>query len=347
MVFAMQDTFDRTIDYLRLSVTEACNFRCSYCAPNGHRHRFAPPLTLDEIQRIVRAAVSLGMVNIRLTGGEPLMRRDIIEIVRTIAETRGVRDVSLTTNGFRLAELAQGLRDAGLNRVNISLDTLRRDKFARIVGVDAFDTVWRGILAAEQANLAPLKLNVVLLRALNDDEISDFAQLTVERDWHVRFIELMPLEGTDRLMRGRRRDPKSQCQGVAIDASIESRDFFQRHFISAADIMARLDGLEPIGSPYGNGPARTYRLPHARGTLGFITPASQHFCSTCNRIRVTAQGIALPCLFSKSGVNLRARLSDGALAERALGKAIRAKPERHPLQKDFAVAAMAMASIGG
>jgi cyclic pyranopterin phosphate synthase len=343
----MQDTFGRTVNYLRLSVTEACNFRCSYCAPNGHRHRSAPPLTLDEIKRIVRAAVSLGMVNLRLTGGEPLMRRDIIEIVRTVAETPGVRDVSLTTNGYRLAELAQGLRDAGLQRVNISLDTLQRDKFARIVGVDAFDTVWRGILAAEQANLAPLKLNVVLLRGLNDDEIDDFAQLTIERDWHVRFIELMPIAGVDALMRGRRRDPNSHCQSIAIDASAESRDFFQQHFIPAAEIVARLDALEPIGSPYGNGPARTYRLPHARGTLGFITPASQHFCSTCNRIRVTSQGIALPCLFSNYGVNLRARLGDSASAERALGKAIRAKPERHPLKEDFAVAAIAMASIGG
>lgn len=343
----MQDTFERTIDYLRLSITEACNFRCSYCAPNGHRRRAAPPLTLDEIQRIVRAAVSLGMVNIRLTGGEPLMRRDIIEIVRTIAETPGVQDISLTTNGYRLADLAAGLRGAGLNRVNISLDTLRRDKFARIVGVDAFDTVWRGILAAEQANLVPLKLNVVLLRGLNDDEISDFAQLTVERDWHVRFIELMPIEGQDLLIRRRRKDPNAQCQGVALDTSKESRDFFQQHFIPAREILARLNGLEQIESPHGNGPARTYRLPNARGTLGFITPASQHFCATCNRIRVTSQGIALPCLFSKNGVNVRARLGDSASAERALRKAIRIKPERHPLNEDFAVAAMAMASIGG
>lgn len=343
----MQDPFDRTIDYLRLSVTEACNFRCAYCAPNGHRRRTAPPLTLDEIQRVVRAAVSLGMTNIRLTGGEPLMRRDIIEIVRAIFETRGVRDISLTTNGYRLAELAPRLRDAGLNRVNISLDTLQRDRFARIVGVDAFDTVWRGILAAEQANLAPLKLNVVLLRGLNDDEINDFAQLTLERDWHVRFIELMPIEGSDAFKYPRQQDSNSQCQSIAIDASAASRDFFQQHFISADEVLARMDALAPIDSPYGNGPARTYRLPRARGTLGFITPASQHFCSTCNRIRVTSQGIALPCLFSKRGVNVRARLNDNVSAARALGKAIRAKPERHPLAADFAVAATTMASIGG
>ncbi len=322
----MRDSFGRTINYLRLSVTEACNFRCQYCAPGGHPRQTARPLTLDEIESLVCTAVSLGINRIRLTGGEPLMRRDCVEIVGAISGIQGVQDLALTTNAYRLAELARPLADAGLRRVNISLDTLRPARFAGIVGRDEFERVWRGIEAAENAGLAPLKLNVVALRGVNDDELQAFSQLTVEHPWHVRFIELMPVGTAE--------------QGAA---------FFDRHFISASEMRSRIHGLEQSPSPLGNGPAKTYRLPHAQGTLGFITPASEHFCAACNRIRVTARGLVRPCLFAAQELNIRGALSqrDSRAARESLVQMIDAKPEHHPLGTGFALLDRAMSQIGG
>jgi cyclic pyranopterin phosphate synthase len=323
----MQDAFGRTIDYLRISVTEACNFHCVYCAPNGHIAPPRSPLTLEEIERVTRAAVALGVTKIRLTGGEPLLRREIVEIVRAVASVEGVRDLALTTNAFLLARLARDLADAGLNRVNISLDTLRRERFARITGVDAFDDVWAGIHAAEVAGLTPVKINVVVLRGINDDEFTDFARLTLAHPWHVRFIELMPVGAND-----------------------AARDFFNRHFVSADELIARLPELAQSDAPRGNGPARTYRLPGAETTIGFITPASEHFCNACNRIRVTARGAVCACLFGNSEMDLRQVLcenvSAGALQE-LLARAIDSKPEQHPLGEDFSINWDAMSKIGG
>ena len=323
----MQDTFGRTIDYLRISVTEACNFRCVYCAPNGYAAPQISPLTVEEIERVTRAATALGVTKIRLTGGEPLLRRDIVEIVRAVASVEGVRDLALTTNGFLLARLADDLANAGLNRVNISLDTLRRERFAQITGVDAFDAVWAGIRAAEQVKLEPVKINVVALRGINDDEFADFARLTLTHPWHVRFIELMPVGAND-----------------------AARDLFNRHFISADELIARLPELAQSDAPRGNGPARTYRLPGAETTIGFITPASEHFCNACNRIRVTAQGAVCACLFGNREMDLRQTLcehvNESALQE-LLARAIDSKPEQHPLGDDFALRVKAMSEIGG
>ena len=322
----MLDTFGRNIDYLRISVTEACNFRCIYCAPNGHTEPIASPLSMGEIERVVRAAVALGITKIRLTGGEPLVRRDIVEIVRKVAAIEGVQDLALTTNGFLLARLARELAGAGLKRVNLSLDTLRRDRFTRITGVDAFDAVWSGIRAAEDAGLAPLKINLVAMRGVNDDEFADFGQLTVDHPWHVRFIELMP-----------------------VGASDAASDFFARHFISAKEIRAGLPELDRA-TVHGNGPARTYRLPNAPGTIGFITPASDHFCNACNRIRVTARGALCACLFGERGTDVRGALCEGvseAALQELLARAIGEKPEKHPLGKDYSIDAGAMSEIGG
>jgi cyclic pyranopterin phosphate synthase len=322
----MQDTFGRTIDYLRVSVTEACNFRCIYCAPNGHTQPAASPLTIEEIERVVRAAVALGISKIRLTGGEPLVRRDIVGIVRAVASIDGVSDLALTTNGFLLARLAGELADAGLRRVNISLDSLRRERFAKITGVDAIDAVWQGILAAARAKLEPLKINVVAMRGVNDDEFADFAGLTAERPWHVRFIELMP-----------------------VGNSAVASDFFSRHFVAATEIRARLPELA-AASIHGNGPARTYRLPGAPGTIGFITPASEHFCNACNRIRVTARGALCACLFGERGTDVRGALCEGvseSALQDLLARAIGDKPEHHPLGNDFSIDADAMSEIGG
>lgn len=323
----MQDTFGRTIDYLRISVTEACNFRCVYCAPNGYAAPQNVPLTVEEIERVTRAAVALGVTKIRLTGGEPLLRHDIVEIVRVVASVQGVRDLALTTNGFLLARLAPALASAGLNRVNISLDTLRRERFIEITGIDAFDEVWTGIRAAEEAKLEPVKINVVALRGINDDEFADFARLTLAHPWHVRFIELMPVGVND-----------------------TARDFSQRHFISADELIARLPELAQSDAPRGNGPARTFRLPGAHTTVGFITPASEHFCNACNRIRVTAQGAVCACLFGNREMDLRQVLcehvNENALQE-LLARAIGSKPEQHPLGDDFALRVKAMSEIGG
>lgn len=323
----MQDSFGRTIDYLRISVTEACNFRCIYCAPNGHTTPKISPLTVAEIANVARAAVALGVTKIRLTGGEPLLRRDIVEIVRAVASVEGVRDLALTTNGFLLAHLARDLVNAGLNRVNISLDTLRRERFVRITGLDAFDGVWAGIHAAAAAGLAPVKINVVALRGINDDEFADFARLTLAQPWHVRFIELMPVGAND-----------------------AAREFFNRHFIAADELIARLPELAQSDSPRGNGPARTYCLPGALATIGFITPASEHFCNACNRIRVTAQGTVCACLFGHRETDLRQVLcehvNENALQE-LLARAIGSKPEQHPFGDEFALRVKAMSEIGG
>lgn len=318
----MIDPFGRTVDYLRVSVTDRCNFRCGYCAPNGRGKAGAPPLGVDEIAALVRAAVAQGITKIRLTGGEPLVRRDIVEIVRAIAAIAGVRDLSLTTNGFLLERLARPLTEAGLQRVNVSLDSLRPDVFAHIVGQDAFARVWDGILAAEAAGLTPLKLNVVMLRGLNAGEAPDFARLTLEHAWHVRLIELMP-----------------------VGASEAARTYFSRHFISAREVRAHLPTLRAVDSPTGNGPARTYQLPGALGTIGFITPASEHFCAACNRLRLTARGALRSCLFSDRAVETRG--APGPELPALLREAVRAKPAHHPLGEGFTILAGTMAEIGG
>ncbi len=323
----MQDSFGRTIDYLRLSLTEACNFRCSYCAPAGQTRRPARPMSLDEIESLVRASVSLGINRIRLTGGEPLIRRDSVDIVHAISAIEGVQDLALTTNGFRLAELAGPLADAGLRRVNISLDTLQPIRFAHIVGRDEFARVWRGIEAAESAGLTPLKLNVVALRGVNDDELTAFAQLTQQHSWHVRFIELMP-----------------------VGEGETGPSFFNRHFIPAGEMRARIRGLEQAPSPSGNGPAQTFRLPGARGTIGFITPASEHFCARCNRIRVTARGIVRPCLFGEHEVSIRSALHGQGSAndlKQLIAEAVLSKPEQHPWGSGYRILKQGMSEIGG
>ena len=322
----MLDTFGRTVDYLRISITEACNFKCIYCTPEGLHTPSASPLTVSEIEQVVRAGIALGITKIRLTGGEPLIRNDIVEIVRAISSVPGVQDLAMTTNGFFLAKYAQAMVDAGLKRVNISLDTLRRDRFAEITGVDAFDIVWQGILAAERAGLAPIKINAVAMRGINADEIHDFARLTVEHDWHVRFIELMPVGESD-----------------------SEKEFLTKHFIPANELRDQLPNLQ-IDKVYGNGPAKTWRLPNARATIGFITPATEHFCNACNRIRVTARGALCACLFGDRGMDMRGVLCEEVNAsalQNLLAQAVNSKPESHPFGTDFKINARAMSEFGG
>jgi cyclic pyranopterin phosphate synthase len=266
---------------------------------------------------------------LRLTGGEPLVRPDILEIVARLTAIPGIEEVSLTTNGLLLAKLARPLAAAGLRRVNISLDTLDPDKFRRITRGGAIDRVWGGIAAAEQAGLAPIKLNTVVVNGLNADEIPAMARLTIENLWHVRFIELMPVGN-------------AQDWGEGFPASPD-------RYLSVQEMQARLSGfgLQPVPEPIGNGPARTFRIPGAAGTVGFISPLGEHFCQTCNRLRLTADGHLRPCLLLDGEVNIREAVRAGAPLLPLIQTAVDIKPEGHELLGQHLPETRRMAQIGG
>ena len=312
----------RPITYLRISVTDRCNLRCVYCMPQ-QGIPFAPRseiLTLEEVLRIVRVMAPMGLKRVRLTGGEPLVRNGLAKLVRWIAETTGIEDVALTSNGTALAHFAPELAQAGLKRVNISLDTLRADRFGRITRLGRMGEVLQGVEAARQAGLSPIKLNVVVMRGINDDEIVEMARTTYEQDWEVRFIELMPFLEDDEA--GCFRDP-SQVMGFVPTEKVKEQ------------IERALGELEPAESAAGAGPARCFRLPGARGLVGFIAPLTEHnFCARCNRMRLTADGKLRPCLLTDHEVDLRAALrrgcTDAELREQVL-LALHTKPDAHHL----------------
>ena len=277
---------------------------------------------------VVRAAAELGISKVRLTGGEPLARLDLVDLVRMIASVPGIDDLSMTTNGTLLARHAASLADAGLQRVNISLDTLCPDRFLQITRRDRLEDVWAGIEAARAAGLTPIKLNMVVVRGLNDDEIVDFARRTLTHGWHVRYIELMPI-------------------GANVDWAGDG-------VVPVPEIRARIEAeagpLEPVHGPRGNGPARYYRWPGAKGSIGFIGALSEHFCTSCNRLRLTADGRLRPCLMSGDEIDLRGPLRAGAEYETIrslLGEAIHRKPQRHHLNEAVAPQDRTMAQIGG
>ncbi len=307
------DSFQRAINYMRVSITDRCNLRCIYCMP-PEGVPWIPHdeiLTFEEIEHIVRATAMVGMRKIRITGGEPLVRKDVVQLVARLAAIPGIEDIAMTTNAILMTQLAEPLVQAGLKRINVSLDTLRPERFLRISRFDALDKVLRGIEAAELAGLSPIKINAVVLRGVNDDEVLDLARLTMERNWHVRYIEAMPLDG---------------------NLPVE-----EEGFISADEIMERLmglGGLEECAGPNGNGPARYYRIPGALGTIGVISPMSHFYCESCNRVRLTADGHLRLCLFDDNEVDLRSPLRAGASIEEIaeiFRRAILTKPERHHL----------------
>ncbi|PYQ13013.1 MAG: GTP 3',8-cyclase MoaA [Acidobacteria bacterium] len=291
---ALVDSFGRIHRSLRLSVTDRCNFRCPYCMP-AKDVIFQPRaelLTYEEFERLVHVGVRLGIREVRITGGEPLVRRDLPRLVHLLAEVQGIEDLSLTTNGFYLQELAEELKEAGLRRINVSLDTLRRDRFQRLCGVDALERVLQGIEAALGAGLAPVKVNAVLLRGLNDDEALDLVDWARERDISFRFIELMPIGGGP--IRG------------------------GEYLVPGSEVKARIEGRHPLipkrdGDP--SSPARTYRFADGRGEVGFINPMTEPFCSRCDRVRLTADGKIRNCLFDRSELDLRGPLRLGASGE--------------------------------
>lgn len=308
----MHDGYNRKINYLRVSVTDRCNFRCAYCMPEQGVPMLSHDdiLSYEEMLRVIRIVSQHGVTKIRLTGGEPLVRRGIIGFVRSIADLKTITDISLTTNGSLLAEMAGALKDAGLNRVNISLDTIDPDKFRCITGGgDVADTI-KGIHAALAVGLTPVKLNVVLTKKITEYDVEYFVNLIHREPVSVRFIEYMPI-GDARVGPGP----------------------------SIAEIKKMINALgkgnlQPIVNICGNGPAKYFALPQAKGSLGFITPISDHFCGECNRIRLTADGKFKPCLLSNQEVDIKAALRSGA-SDDAIAKLFYAvisnKPEGHTL----------------
>ena len=312
---ALIDSFNRKIDYLRISITDHCNLNCTYCSPpfSGRRHlERREILTYEEIAVLAEAAVAAGITKIRLTGGEPLIRKGVVELCRMLSAINGLESLALTTNGIRLRALAQPLATAGVKRVNISLDSLQRKRFARITGQDRLADVLTGIEAAEAAGLAPIKINTVVMRGLNDDEVADLAALTFDRPYHVRFIELMPFQHA--------------CCG----------DYDRLH-VPIKEIFRSIPGIECARvNPFldNPGPARLCVLPGAKGKIGFIAPMSWHFCGSCNRLRMTADGKLRSCLFSDNEMNVKALLRQEASKKELVEfftSAVYNKPRRHHL----------------
>ena len=307
----MIDQFGRSVEYLRVSITDKCNLRCVYCMPlEGlpwlQRDEL---LSYEEIEQIVRVMAPMGLERLRITGGEPLVRRDVPELVRLLAAVPGIRDLSLSTNAVLLAEQADALKAAGISRLNVSLDSLREDRVDRIARrPGSYPRIMEGLAAAEEVGFSPIKINVVLIKGENDDEIQDFAEITRKHPWHVRFIEMMPT-------------------GANLDLSAQQ-------FISCTEVLHRvreIDKLEPVPGPFGNGPAEYYQFPGDPGTIGVITPMSHNYCDRCNRMRLTADGQLRPCLFGDLQTNLRDPLRAGEDLALHIRDTLEVKPERHYL----------------
>jgi cyclic pyranopterin phosphate synthase len=330
-----RDSFNREINYLRISVIDNCNLRCVYCMPL-HGLQFLPKpelLSAGEIERVVRAALDAGFSKFRLTGGEPTLRADLLEIVERLAHLPGVRDLALTTNALLLPKLARPLKDAGLKRINVHLDSLDPETVERQMRWGSLERIWEGIMAAEQAGLVPIKLNSVVAAGYNEADVMDLARLTLERDWHVRFIELMPLGG-------------GECASLSIKryvSNIETR----RRIEAVLGPMRELEAFNPSDE------ARNYRLMGARGVIGFISPVSEPYCGTCNRMRLTADGKFHLCLLNDDELDVRRALragdADGGIGQvtRILLRAVQIKPTGHHLLEGRSTKDRSMYQLGG
>ena len=323
----MEDNFGRTINYLRLSITDRCNLRCRYCMPpEGMPSKHCGEiLRYEDLLRIVEAAVALGIRKVRVTGGEPLVRKGVTSFLRRLSATAGIEEVALTTNGLLLAEKAEALRQAGVSRLNISLDSLEPATFAEITRGGELERVLAGLAAAERSGFK-VKLNMVVMRGVNDHEIVPFASLSLKNHWSVRFIEYMPTI----------REPQ-----------------WRNRIMPGAEILGLLKdrfALQAISSGRYCGPAKPYKIKGAMGTLGIITPMSEHFCSSCNRIRITSTGLAKSCLFSNSATDLKPFLNaaGSSLLQQTLRGVIAGKPVQHRLLEDSEnIVPFSMADIGG
>src|SRR4030067_419982 len=324
------DPFRRKINYLRISITDRCNLRCRYCMPEEgitiipHEEI----LTYEEILRIVRVFAIEGILKVRLTGGEPLVRKGIVDFVSRLSQIKEIKDLSLTTNAILLREFAQDLKEAGLKRINISLDSLKKERFFQITRKDAFERVWAGIEEALRVGLFPIKINMVAIQGLNDDEIESFARLTLNLPLIVRYIEYMP--------------------------SGNGEEWKENDILTIPQIKNRLENmgkLIPIPSDRWDGPAKRFRIEGAIGEIGLIGPVSSHFCEDCNRLRLTPDGRIRTCLFSDEEINVKEILRRGGtdedIRERLL-MALRTKPERHTINThQFKKCQRNMSAIGG
>ncbi len=323
------DRFGRNIHYLRISLTDHCNLRCIYCMPEDQTFRPNPEIMQDdEVLLLTRLFANLGFDKIRLTGGEPTVRANVVELVRGIAHTEGIRSVSLTTNGVLLSKLARPLADAGLHRVNVSIDTLDPEKFHRLTRWGKLDDVWNGILAAEEAGLAPIKLNAVVVRGYNEDDVVDLARLTIDRPWQMRFIEMMPFAGVTDVQTGQ----------VVTAAQIQEK------------IESVLGKMEIANGGKLDGEARLFRLPNARGDVGFISSVTAPFCSACTRARLTADGRLRLCLLREKEVDLLTPLREGASLDdvrQIILSGVWDKPWGHGLAEGLIPLNRAMNEIGG
>ncbi len=328
-VTTAKDRFGRVISYLRISLTDKCNLRCVYCMPEDMVFRPNHKLMQDdELLLLVRVFASLGFWKFRLTGGEPTVRQHVVELCRGIADTPGVRSLSMTTNGILLEDLAAPLAEAGLQRVNVSIDTLDPDRFRKITRWGTLGQVWRGLEAAERAGLTPVKLNAVVVRGFNDQDVVDLAKLTLDHPWQVRFIEMMPFGDVATFAK----------EQIVTDAEIRGR------------IAAEYAPLELIDDGELDGEARMYRFPGAPGEVGFISSVTQPFCASCTRARLTADGVLRLCLLRDKEIDLltplRAGASEDDLREKIL-EAIWWKPWGHGLAQDVVPLSRVMSEIGG
>lgn len=330
----MLDKYSREINYLRVSITDRCNLHCVYCRPKegislqGHEDI----LRYEEITRVVSLAVRMGLIKVRVTGGEPLVRRGCVEFLAALKKIDGLKDISLTTNGILLEEYAQRIFDAGITRINISLDSLDKDKYYKITNGGNLDAVLRGIIRADEIGFSPIKINTVLIKGFNDDEALDFARLAVEKPFQVRFIELMPM-GKTTLDYGEDYMPASQLI-EKISKSFE---------------------LEPIKGKKNksDGPARIFKIKGGQGEIGFINPVSEHFCATCNRLRLTSDGKLRACLLNEAEIDLKKALrencSDEEL-EKLIWDAVLLKPKKHDVvctDNSLKKCSRIMSEIGG
>ncbi|MCI5164900.1 MAG: GTP 3',8-cyclase MoaA [Candidatus Electrothrix sp. GM3_4] len=316
----LKDLFSRTISYLRLSLTDRCNLKCLYCVPEKDRFECSPRLdhndllSYEELLRVVRVAVSMGISKLRLTGGEPLVRKDIMHFIDQLAEIDNLNDIRITTNGVLLEKFADPLAAAGIKKINISLDTLKPERFERITGVDCFSKVWKGIERAQAAGFSPIKLNTVVMRGINDDELEDFVKMSQETAMHIRFIEFMPIGS--------------------------SSSWDKKAYMSSDDIMDRigkLGELIPISKGKADGPATMFRAGQgAKGKIGFISPISHRFCDRCNRLRLTSEGKLRSCLLDDRETDLRSVLRQGGSdqdIQQTLVEAVRNKPKGHQMEE--------------
>lgn len=324
---ALIDPFGRQIDYVRLSVTDRCDLRCSYCLPKGYKDFDTPDewLSFDELERVIGAFGQLGVSRIRLTGGEPLLRKGIPELAQRLAALPGIEDLSLSTNATRLAKQATALRAAGISRINVSLDSLDPARFRQLTG-GKLDKVLAGLMAAKQAGFRPIKLNMVVMGGVNDDECEAMVGFCLEHGFTLRFIETMPIGDTGRA---------ASSQYLSLQTV---RERLARRFDLLPGVMA------------GGGPARYMQVAGTELRIGFITPISQHFCATCNRVRLTADGTLHLCLGQSDSVALRPLLRDGCSDDalrQAIIDAIARKPERHEFNAKPQQVVRFMAQTGG